>query len=94
MSKTIWKYTLGVDTTLLIPKGGKILSAAGQNDDVCIWVLVDPQAPEEPRFFTVYGTGHIIPDKRFRDSSLGTMQHIGTALLHNSSLVLHVFELS
>lgn len=46
--------------------------------------LVDPTAPEERRYFDVYGTGHPMPADPGR--------YLGTAHLDNGALVLHVFD--
>ncbi len=79
----VWKYPLQFPTTALpIPKGGKIVSMQVQVNTPCIWVLVDPDALNEIRTFTVFGTGHKIPDDIFE--FVGTYQE--------GMLVWHVFE--
>lgn len=83
MKKTIWKYELNVETMILMPSGAEILSAHTQADSVCLWVLVDPNAEEEKRTFTVYGTG---------DKVKPSSEYIGTVLMCNDALVFHVFE--
>ncbi|MGJ8680497.1 DUF7352 domain-containing protein [Paraglaciecola sp.] len=84
MNKVIWKYTLTPAILIEIPKGAEILSVAEQNNEICLWALVDPNAELEAREFHVFGTGHNITIKGF--------DFIGTALLENGSLVFHVFE--
>lgn len=84
MSKTIWKYELEPSTTLEMPVGAKILHVHEQNDVMCLWALVDTEAPLEVRTFSVYGTGHPMHNH--------PMEYIGTAHLSGGSLVLHVFE--
>lgn len=49
-----------------------------------LWVLVDPNAPEEPRSFSVYGTGHFMPDNP--GTFIGTFQMLG------GDLIFHLFE--
>lgn len=84
--KTIWKYTLQPECTLDMPKGADVLSVREQGEDICLWALVDPSAEKEQRQFVAFGTGHDVPDRN--------MKFIGTAHLHDSSLVFHVFELN
>jgi hypothetical protein len=85
--RTIWKYQLEVaDLSILqIPKGGKILCVQTQNEQPCIWVDVDSEAPTETRWFKIFGTGHQMGiDER--------VIYIGTFQLNNGSLVFHLFE--
>lgn len=69
-----------------MPIGAQILTIAKQNNDVCLWALVDPTAPTHRRNFVMYGTGHDISGKENRHDYLGSVQ------LLDGSLVLHVFE--
>lgn len=85
MSSTIHKFPLGPDCTIELPKGSLVLSARGQDGKVCIWVLLDPEAPRIKRRFKVFGTGHKVPDDL-------NLIFIGTALLDGGALVFHVFE--
>lgn len=85
MSKQVWKFTLrGKVNTIGMPKGAQVLAVATQQGNICIWALVEPDAPVEPRHFNIYGTGLVIP------SSPGN--YIGTVLIHNDALMFHVFE--
>jgi len=81
--KTIWKFKL--ESAIEMPLGSQILSAREQGDEICIWALVDPLAEKEQREFTVYGTGHDVPD--------AAMKFLGTAHLYGGNMVFHVFEL-
>lgn len=83
---TIWKYVLSPGMPVRMPRGATVLHAAGQGDDLCVWALVDPQAPTEERRFDVYGTGHPCP----APEALG--RYVGTAHLNDGALVFHVFE--
>ena len=85
MSQAIWKYTIRFGGSLEIPKGAKLLSAKMQNDDICIWAVVDPKELPVTRKFEVYGTGHSIND-------IGDLTFINTVMNEDHSLVLHVFE--
>ena len=84
--KAVWKYPLpGSDTfDIKMPRGAKILTAAAQFEDVCLWALVNPEAPPETRSFRLAGTGHEITE------NLG--RHISTFQLANGRIVLHLFE--
>ena len=86
--KAIWKYTLEPGHTQLdIPAGGQVLSAQVQHGELRIWVLVDPSEPLVVREFSVYGTGHKVPDDPgYLKAFIGTVQMAG------GSLIFHVFE--
>ena len=83
---TIWKFPLVVSdvTGAPMPRGAKVLCVQAQHDVPCIWALVDPDAPVEPREFRIIGTGHPITDE------LGP--YVGTFQLMGGGLVFHVFE--
>jgi hypothetical protein len=86
MAKTIWKYDLEPDGSVIeMPQGAKPLSVQMQGDGPCLWALVDPEAAKESRRFHVAGTGHPLPD------NLG--DHLGTFQMNGGALVFHVFEL-
>jgi hypothetical protein len=84
--RTIWKYQLEVAglSILQIPKGGKILCVQTQNEQPCVWVDVDSEAPTETRWFKIFGTGHKM--------EINEGKYIGTFQLSNGSLVFHLFE--
>jgi hypothetical protein len=84
--KTIWKYTLLPHTHIDMPVGAQILSIHEQDAEVCMWVMVEPEAATERRTFAYFGTGHRLP--------ANPMEFLGTAhvLLISGSLVFHVFE--
>ena len=89
----VWKYKLTPELcTLEMPAGATVLHVDAQRhsgmdgvwDDACLWALVDPQAPTEPREFLTVGTGHGIAP--------APLQHLGSLLMDGGSLVFHVFE--
>jgi hypothetical protein len=83
MKTTIWKYILGPDETIQMPKGAVILTAQEQYGEVAVWACVDPTETElTPRRFVTPGTGHDIAE--------GSLQYISTVQL--GSLVFHIFE--
>ncbi len=81
---TIWKYALDPSHPVITtPRHSKVLTAAAQGDDICVWVMVESENPaDEQHHFDVFGTGHRIPE--------GVRVFIGTAFL--GPLVFHVFE--
>ena len=71
-------------TDYLLPKGAKPLSVAVQRGGICLWYSFDPGIPTKAiqRFYIV-GTGHQEVDPKW--------VFIGTVLLSNDNLVLHIF---
>ena len=63
--KTIYKYALSPCkiTTHNIPEGGIIRHIGKHHTDISMWVEVTTPAPEERRTFTLFGTGHEIPEE-------------------------------
>jgi len=86
---SIWKFPLAVgkSITIEIPHSAEILSVQSQNEQPCIWVLVDPSLRTVHRNFAIFGTGHTIEV----DDEL-PMNYIGTFQLENGSFVGHLFE--
>jgi len=81
----IWKFPLYLGTNELnVPRGARILALREQGEIPCLWMLVDPEAPTEKRTFRMHGTGHAI------EGDPGV--YLGTALIEDGALVLHVFE--
>lgn len=78
MSRTIWKYALTPHhgEAIEMPAGATIVHV-GQNPAdsfrPAIWMLVNPDAPLEPRGFATFGTGDpITSDPRY--------VHVGSAV--------------
>jgi hypothetical protein len=97
MSKSIWKYSLGMDTCRSgderqavfeerIPRGATLLAVQTQNEVPCLWALVDVSAPKECRTLEIYGTGHTMPKDFSKRVYLGTFQLAG------GRFIGHVFE--
>lgn len=84
MPQRIYKYDLGQSTTHYFPKDSQILSVSIQHGSPVLWALVDIDAPAEKRTFCLIGTGWVLTH------SPGT--YIGTLLVDEGMLVLHVFE--
>jgi hypothetical protein len=87
--------TRGVQV-LTMPKGAKFLSVANQQEDLCLWAEVPDEEPPssdaapiglglEARTIAIYGTGHSFPDDI-------NQQFLGTVLLRQGHLVVHIYE--
>lgn len=87
--KTIYKYPLQTvdEPQLNMPRGARVLSFHSQNDQPCIWALVDPDEPVQLRRFYLAGTGQPF---KYNPASL---RFIGTALFMGDTLVFHLFEI-
>lgn len=89
--KTIWKFPIMLNISNIVkismPKNSEIISLQMQNEEPCMWVIVDTHVGTEERTFEVYGTGHeIIDEKGFHRNFIGTFQVAG------GELVFHLFE--
>jgi len=79
----IYKYDIPINGSIMLPAGSQILSVGIQDDQVRVWILLDPDAPKtEACAFRVVGTGWDVD----RDS-LGIF--IGT--VRDGGFVWHVF---
>lgn len=86
----IYKYIIPVETqhcVLAIPEGATILHVESVNDQVCMWMCVDPNAPLVDRGIGVMTTGAELPDTVAK----GTF--IGTAVTLSGRVVYHLFDL-
>lgn len=85
----VWKFPLAIADSQQIemPHGCKILHFAVQNDQPCIWALVDPDAEKGRVSFRLAGTGHPI------EHEMDKLEFIGTILIRNGSLVFHLFKI-
>lgn len=68
-----------------IPRDAEILSAQNQNENMCIWVKLKPNAEKIPRIIEIYETGQGIKNPT-------NLKFIGSVQLDGNSLVLHIFE--
>ncbi len=84
--KTIWKFPVGVanEQTVAMPEGAKALSVQVQKDFLCIWAIVDSEAPVRDVTVYVCGTGHPL------DMGEDTV-YVGTVQVASGGLVWHVF---
>ena len=82
---SIWKWTLGPERRIDMPKGARLLDVQEQHGQPQLWALVNPEEKElEARSFRAYGTGHPIKG--------APGQYVGTFQLDHGGLVFHVFE--
>jgi hypothetical protein len=84
--QTIWKKILPVTATQVIevPGDAEILSVNRQHEQLVIWYTCDPTLITNKNItILMCGTGHIAPE---------FSKYIGTVLLNDDSLVIHVFE--
>jgi hypothetical protein len=81
---TIWKFPLEKFElqTIRMPQGANIIAAQIQEGAICLWALVDPARPLEPRDFFTCGTGARIVFEK--------IWYIGT--VQDPPFVWHVFE--
>lgn len=84
--QTIYKYPVNASSifTLEMPENAKILCVQTQNNQPCIWALVNTELPNTKRIFEVYATGE--------KCNIEHQIYIGTFQLNNGSLVFHLFE--
>ena len=96
MPATIWKFPLRAADTFAIemPTNARLLHVGVQNEQACVWALVDPSAPKEQRRFRLYGTGHPIgADHPMAGDPLEGFDFVGTFQLQEGMmpLVFHLF---
>ena len=90
---TIWKFFVEITDHVVInmPKGAKILKLDKQQGLLCLWCLVDDKAPDEQRYFRIFGTGRTLT-KDDKAIPLEHMIYIDTFQLGGGKLVFHMFE--
>jgi hypothetical protein len=87
MKRTIWKYPLALTDTqnVMMPEGAEILTAQIQDrTGLCLWALVNSDAPKQRREIEVLGTGNHVPEAKRR--------YISTVQMVGGTLVWHIFE--
>lgn len=86
--KTVYKYELAVteEQICVMPIGAKILSIQTQNEQICLWALVDTEQKEfEARGIVIKGTGYNL-------SEYEHLEYIGTGQMAEGNFVYHCFE--
>jgi hypothetical protein len=90
--KTIWKYPIKKAdiVEIIMPAAAEILTAQWQNEEPCIWALVNPfEQKNETRTFEIFGTGKDVP------VGMGVeRKYINTFQMPSQigPLVFHIFE--
>lgn len=81
----IYKYPIRVapEQYVDMPSAARILSVQVQHDTLCLWAVIDPEAPVHPRMIRVVATG-----KTFDNDGA----YLGTVQLERGQFVFHVFE--
>ena len=86
---TIWKFPFDItdNQEIEMPNGARIIKIDVQNNQPCLWAIVDPtkQYDTEPRVIRVYGTGHHV-------FVLDKLDYLDSFQLLGGQLVFHVFE--
>lgn len=77
-----WQLTVSRHQEVVMQRGARILTVQNQGGMLCLWAIVNPEAPTESRYFSVFGTGH--PHESFPQNYIGTCQQ--------GQYVWHVFE--
>jgi hypothetical protein len=87
----IWKYTIALEeiaetNEVSMPIGPRILHVAEQYGKIAFWALVDPHPlmTQEVVSFCIRGTGHSFDPYRYT-------KYLGTVVMKDGALVLHVF---
>jgi len=82
---TVWKFVLGVSYVqdIEMPAGAELLCLGRQNDEICVWARIDPEAPRVLRRLQTVGPGYAGVSGIY----VGTFMIEGDVLL-----VFHVFD--
>lgn len=69
-----------------LPATARLLHVDVQNEQLCLWALVDLDQPTISRRVRMAGTGHQIKEPA------ESLRHVSTVLLSDGALVFHFFE--
>lgn len=82
--RRIWKYEVK-DHLVTMQKGAVILSAGiDPKGELCLWALVDPEAPKVERRIAIRETGGVVGDAVDGHRFIGTVK--------NGSYMWHLFD--
>lgn len=90
MTRVVYKYPIDINARqyaidLRLPADAKVVAVQVQRGVPCVWIELNPAADlRGVHRFELIGTGHEISDDGAR--------HVGTVLLANGDLVLHVYH--
>ena len=87
--KTIWKFPLEIKDyqEIHIPSAHRILAIQTQNEQPCIWALVESDSPQEKVPIYIVGTGHDAKTVVNLEAN-----YIGTFQIQGGAFVFHVFK--
>lgn len=77
--RTIHKFPIG--QPIEAPADAKVVLIGAQGNRVCVWLEIETTKPTARRLFSMYGTGHPIPDSAV---------HVGS--FQDGSFVWHIYE--
>ena len=85
--RQVQKFDLSnsINFSVRMPVGAQILSVGRYMSYLCLWALVDSDAPKELRFFDAYPTGYSIPGD-------APLHYLGTVQTEDVLSTWHIFE--
>lgn len=86
--KTIHKYVIPKTPglhTIEAPDDAEWLHTVNQNEELCVWAIVDTDEPLIQHHLLVLWTGEPAPDE------INDLEHLGTDLFAGDALVTHTF---
>ena len=88
----IYKYRLELTDrqTISLPVRAELLDVQIQNGQLCLWAMVEPDAPKTSCEIEIIGTGHEMD--HFNEEDL-VRHHLATIQTQGGAFVWHVFEL-
>lgn len=84
--KKIYKYVLEKTDYQEIKLRGKPLNIRNQNENLCLYALIDEDEPEKNYQIWTAGTGHNIPN-----GIIENFTFLGTVMFYHGGLVFHIF---
>ena len=84
--KRILKYKLDITDYQKLPlgKNAQILAVQIQNEEICLWAIVEIGCAPHDVIIRMFGTGH--------EMSKDDLRYIGTIQQWNGKLIWHVFK--
>lgn len=81
----IYKYQLRnkSEQEITIPKGAQVIHVGVQDETICLWAIIDTDAPDATMHISIYGTGTEIAD-------IGKQSYLGT--VHARPYIFHIFR--
>ncbi len=92
--KTVYKYPIPImdDFEIKIHRVIKILHVDVQDEQPCIWALVESDSPLSFRQFSLRGTGHSCDGLELTGLQKNC-DYVGTFIMQNGAFVFHLFDL-